>query len=121
MHLVRRVMRNLIYQQMLQLNTLSHYKTLKRFKIFFQKIKEQHYFDNNKIVYFSIIQEPESWKLTPEESLAQAKLVKDKATGFLKQEKYQLAIKLYEKSNLYLSNCSKFDNKCLRVPYRTIE
>lgn len=52
--------------------------------------------------------EPQSWKLTPEESLAQAKLVKDKATGFLKQGKYQLAIKLYEKSNSYLSNCSKF-------------
>lgn len=51
--------------------------------------------------------EPQSWKLTPEESLTQAKLVKDKATGFLKQEKYQLAIKLYEKSNSYLSNCSK--------------
>ncbi|XP_055298663.1 FK506-binding protein 59 isoform X2 [Sitodiplosis mosellana] len=49
--------------------------------------------------------EPESWKLNAEESLAQAKLVKDKATGFLKQEKYELAIKLYEKANSYLSNC----------------
>lgn len=57
--------------------------------------------------------EPESWKLTPEESLAQAKLVKDKATGFLKQEKYQLAIKLYEKSNSYLSNCSKLEARML--------
>lgn len=52
--------------------------------------------------------EPESWKLNPEESLVQAKIVKDKATNFLKQEKYQLAIKLYEKSNKFLSNCSKF-------------
>lgn len=51
--------------------------------------------------------EPQSWKLSPEESLTQAKLVKEKATAFLKQEKYQLAIKLYEKSNSYLSNCSK--------------
>lgn len=50
--------------------------------------------------------EPESWKLNAEESLAQAKLVKDKATGYLKQEKYELAIKLYEKSNSYLSNCT---------------
>lgn len=50
--------------------------------------------------------EPESWKLNAEESLAQAKLVKDKATGFLKQEKYELAIKLYEKANSYLSNCT---------------
>lgn len=48
--------------------------------------------------------EPEAWKLNAEESLSQAKLVKDKATGFLKQEKYELAIKLYEKANTYLSN-----------------
>lgn len=55
--------------------------------------------------------EPEAWKLNAEESLAQAKLVKDKATAFLKQEKYELAIKLYEKSNSYLSNCtSKYNN-----------
>lgn len=52
--------------------------------------------------------EPESWKLNPEESLAQAILVKEKATSFLKKGNYQLAIKIYEKSNLYLSNCSKF-------------
>lgn len=48
--------------------------------------------------------EPEPWKLNAEESLAQAKLVKDKATNFLKQEKYALAVKLYEKANSYLSN-----------------
>lgn len=53
--------------------------------------------------------EPEAWKLNAEESLAQAKLVKDKATGFLKLEKYELAIKLYEKANTYLSNCT---SKC---------
>lgn len=56
--------------------------------------------------------EPESWKLNAEESLAQAKLIKDKATGYLKQEKYDLAIKLYEKANTYLSNCTcKYSNK----------
>lgn len=59
------------------------------------------------VTLFDFEKEPQSWKLDPEESLTQAKLVKDKATGFLKQEKYQLAIKLYEKSNSYLSNCSK--------------
>lgn len=53
--------------------------------------------------------EPEAWKLNAEESLTQAKLVKDKATGFLKQEKYELAIKLYEKANSYLSNIT---SKC---------
>lgn len=55
--------------------------------------------------------EPEAWKLNAEESLTQAKLVKDKATGFLKQEKYELAIKLYEKANTYLSNIT---SKCTR-------
>lgn len=59
------------------------------------------------VTLFDFEKEPQSWKLDPEESLTQAKLVKDKATGFLKQEKYQLAIKLYEKSNSYLSNCSE--------------
>lgn len=57
--------------------------------------------------------EPETWKLNAEESLAQAKLVKEKATGYLKKEKYDLAIKLYEKSNSYLSNCTcKLVNGC---------
>lgn len=50
--------------------------------------------------------EADSWKLNAEESLEQAKLVKEKATGFLKKEKYELAIKLYEKANSYLSNCT---------------
>lgn len=55
--------------------------------------------------------EPESWKLDAEESLTQAKLAKDKATVFLKNEEYALAIKLYEKANTYLSNCTcKFSN-----------
>lgn len=50
--------------------------------------------------------EPEAWKLNAEESLTQAKLIKDKATAFLKQEKYELATKLFEKANTYLSNCT---------------
>lgn len=50
--------------------------------------------------------EPESWKLNAEESLSQAKLIKDKATTFLKEERYELAIKLFEKANTYLSNCT---------------
>lgn len=52
--------------------------------------------------------EIESWRLNPEESLDQAKLVKEKANNFFKKENYQLAIKIYHKSDLYLSNCSKF-------------
>lgn len=51
--------------------------------------------------------EPDAWKLTPEESLQQAKLIKEKATAFLKQEEYELAIKLYDKCVILLSNCSK--------------
>lgn len=52
------------------------------------------------------VREPEAWKLNAEESLAQAKVLKDKATNFLKLEKYTLAIKLFEKANTYLSNCT---------------
>lgn len=50
--------------------------------------------------------EPESWKLNPEESLEQAKMVKEKAIAFLRDEEYELAIKMFEKSNSFLSNCS---------------
>lgn len=50
--------------------------------------------------------EPQAWKLDADESLAQAKLLKDKATEFTKQAKYQLAIKIFEKANSYLSNCT---------------
>lgn len=50
--------------------------------------------------------EPESWKLNEEESVEQAKLFKDKGTKYLKDNKLKLAIKMYEKSNTYLSNNS---------------
>lgn len=53
--------------------------------------------------------QPDAWKLNQEESLTQAKLVKEKATAYLKMDRLDLAIKMYEKSNLYLSNCSKWD------------
>lgn len=59
--------------------------------------------------------EVQSWKLNNDESIAQAKLAKEKATGFLKKEKYQLAIKLYEKSNSYLSNCSDEESQKLKA------
>lgn len=60
--------------------------------------------------------ETEAWKLDVEESLEQAKAIKEKGTKYLKEEQYKLAIKIFEKANTYLSNCiSKYS---LRVrPY----
>lgn len=50
----------------------------------------------------------ESWKLDKEESLAQAKMFKDKGTKYFKEEKFKLALRFYEKSHSFLSNCGKF-------------
>lgn len=52
--------------------------------------------------------EVESWKLDKEESLAQAKLFKDKGTNYFKQEKTRMALKFYEKCHSFLSNCGEF-------------
>lgn len=52
--------------------------------------------------------EVESWKLDKEESLAQAKLFKEKGTSYFKQEKIRLALKFYEKSHAFVSNCGEF-------------
>lgn len=49
----------------------------------------------------------ESWKLDKEESLAQAKLFKEKGTKYFKQDKYKMALKFYEKCSSFLSNCGK--------------
>lgn len=50
----------------------------------------------------------ESWKLDKDESLAQAKMFKDKGTKYFKEEKFKLALRFYEKSHSFLSNCGKF-------------
>ena len=50
----------------------------------------------------------ESWKLDKEESLEQAKLFKEKGTSYFKQEKFRMALKFYEKSHSFLSNCGEF-------------
>lgn len=52
--------------------------------------------------------EPESWKMDKEESLAQAKIFKDKGTVYFKQDKFKMALKFYEKCHAFLSNCGKF-------------
>lgn len=49
----------------------------------------------------------ESWKLDKEESLAQAKMFKDKGTGYFKQDKFRMALKFYEKCHSFLSNCGE--------------
>ena len=41
------------------------------------------------------------WKFRAKDSFDEATRVKNKATEFLKQEKYLLAIKLYERANTY--------------------
>lgn len=49
-----------------------------------------------------------TWKFDEAESIEQAKLYKEKGIGFYKMEKYELSVKMYNKSNSYLSNCSKY-------------
>lgn len=58
-----------------------------------------------KLIEFE--REQDAWKLDEEETLAQAKLFKEKGTKYLKENKLTLAIKMYEKSTTYLSNGSK--------------
>lgn len=53
--------------------------------------------------------EVESWKLDKEESLAQAKLFKEKGTKYFKQDKFKMALKFYEKCHSFLSNCGEFN------------
>lgn len=59
--------------------------------------------------------EVKAWKLNEEESIEQAKIYKEKGTKFLKDEKFSLAIKMYEKSNSFLSNCSNDESKTLKA------
>lgn len=59
--------------------------------------------------------EVKAWKLNEEESIEQAKIYKEKGTKFLKDEKFALAIKMYEKSNSFLSNCSNDESKTLKA------
>lgn len=49
----------------------------------------------------------ESWKLDKEESLVQAKMFKEKGTKYFKEEKFKLALRFYEKSHSFLSNCGE--------------
>jgi FK506-binding protein 4/5 len=51
--------------------------------------------------------EIEAWKCDAEQSLEQAKTLKEKGTGYFKQDKFKMALKFYEKCHNFLSNCGK--------------
>ncbi|XP_037919756.1 FK506-binding protein 59 isoform X2 [Hermetia illucens] len=56
------------------------------------------------------------WKLDREESIAQAKIFKEKGNTYLKKENYKLAIKMYDRSNNFLSSYSdEEEGKQMRV------
>ncbi|XP_059618272.1 FK506-binding protein 59 isoform X2 [Phlebotomus argentipes] len=57
----------------------------------------------------------DTWKLDTAESLQQAQLFKDKGAKYIKEEKYQVAIKMLKRSNDYLSNCPAEDAKALKT------
>lgn len=48
--------------------------------------------------------EPDSWKLDDAERMEQAKLFKEKGTSYFKEDKFKLALKMYEKSLGFLSS-----------------
>lgn len=59
--------------------------------------------------------EPESWKLDKEQSLVQAKIFKEKGTNYFKASKFSLALKMYEKSQSFMSNCSMDEEEAKQV------
>lgn len=52
--------------------------------------------------------EAAAWKLDEAESVEQAKVYKERGTEQYKAGEWQLAVKLYEKSNSFLSNCGEW-------------
>lgn len=73
---------------------------------------EQFQVPSNAVVEYTVTlnefeKAVESWKLDKEESLEQAKIFKEKGTKYFKQDKYRMALKFYEKSHSFLSNCGK--------------
>lgn len=56
-----------------------------------------------------------TWKFDEAESVEQAKLYKEKGIGFYRKELYELAIKMYNKSNSYLSNCTNEESQQIKV------
>lgn len=50
--------------------------------------------------------QPESWTLDTKQSLVQAKSIKDRATIYFMQKKYNIARKVFDKANNYLKNCT---------------
>lgn len=59
--------------------------------------------------------EPDSWKLDDAERMEQAKLFKEKGTSYFKESKFNLALKMYEKSLGFLSSCDTQDSKQFKL------
>ncbi|XP_058819841.1 FK506-binding protein 59 isoform X3 [Topomyia yanbarensis] len=55
--------------------------------------------------------EPDSWKLDDIKRMEQAKMFKEKGTGYFKENKFKLALKMYEKSLSFLSSSETEESK----------
>lgn len=55
----------------------------------------------------------EAWKLDETESVEQARVYKEKGTEQFRAGEWQLAVKLYEKSNSFLSNCCECSDRLI--------
>ncbi|XP_055638137.1 FK506-binding protein 59 isoform X2 [Toxorhynchites rutilus septentrionalis] len=59
--------------------------------------------------------EIDSWKLDDEERLAQGKLFKERGTNYFKENKFSIALKMYEKSLGFLSSSDSEESKQLKL------
>uniref|UniRef100_A0A1L8DTU4 peptidylprolyl isomerase n=1 Tax=Nyssomyia neivai TaxID=330878 RepID=A0A1L8DTU4_9DIPT len=57
----------------------------------------------------------DTWKMDNTESLEQAQLFKEKGAKYIKEEKYQVAIKMLNRSHDFLSNCNDDTSKALKA------
>ncbi|XP_055612662.1 FK506-binding protein 59 isoform X2 [Uranotaenia lowii] len=55
--------------------------------------------------------EPDSWKLDDEQRIAQSELFKQKGTAYFKDNKFKLALKMYQKSLNYLTSSDSQEAK----------
>lgn len=61
--------------------------------------------------------EPDSWKLDDDERIEQAKLFKEKGTGYFKDNKFKLALKMYEKARNFLTSSGMYINLRVFIEY----
>lgn len=67
------------------------------------------------VTLHSFEKETKSWKFDEAENVEQAKVYKEKGIGFYRQELYELAIKMYNKSNSFLSSCTNEESQQIKV------